>query len=99
MAAGGLILCIACVNIAGVGVARGLARRRELAIRQALGGGSWRLARAVLSENLVLGLAGGALGLALAAALQPALRVILPSDFPRLHEIGLSASGALFAVA
>src|SRR5213594_2923778 len=99
MAAGALILWIACVNIAGLCVARVLARRRELAIRQALGGGSWRLVRAVLSENLVLGSAGGTLGLALAAALQSALRVILPSDFPRLHEIGLSASGALFAIA
>ena len=99
MAAGALILCIACVNIAGLCVARVLARRRELAIRQALGCGSWRLVRAVLSENLVLGAAGGTLGLALAAALQPALRVILPSDFPRVHEIALSASGAVFAIA
>jgi len=59
MAAGALILCIACVNIAGLCVARVLARRRELAVRQALGGGSWRLVRAVLSENLVLGAASG----------------------------------------
>ena len=99
IAAGTMILCIACVNIAGLCVARVLARRRELAVRQALGGTAWRLVRAVLCENLVLGAAGGVLGLALAASLLPALRLIIPADFPRLQEIGLSSSGAVFAIA
>ncbi|HEV8261955.1 MAG TPA: ABC transporter permease, partial [Burkholderiales bacterium] len=98
VAAGLLILLIASVNIAGLCVARVLARRRELAIRQALGGGTWRLVRAVLSENLVLGAAGAMVGLALASGLFPVLRLIIPADFPRLHEIALTGSGAVFAV-
>ncbi len=99
MVAGALVLLVACVNIAGLGVARALARRRELAVRQVLGGGAWRLARAVLSENLVLGMAGGLTGLVAAAALMPVLHSILPADFPRLHAIRFSWPAGLFAVA
>lgn len=98
LAAGLLVLIVACINIAGLCVARVIARRPELAIRQALGGSRWRLIRAVLSENLVLGLLGGLLGIALAALGIPLLRAILPADFPRLHEIQMSAIAAIFAV-
>src|SRR5262249_18892540 len=87
MAAGLIVMVVACINIAGLCVARVIARRPELAIRQALGGGRWRLMRAVLAENLVLGVIGGVAGLALAAVTIPVLRSILPADFPRLHEI------------
>jgi predicted permease len=55
--------------------------------------------RAVLSENLILGAAGGIVGLATAAGVLPALRLILPADFPRLHEIRLSLPGVVFAAA
>jgi macrolide transport system ATP-binding/permease protein len=97
--AGALVLLVACLNIAALSVARVLARRRELAIRQALGGSAWRLIRAVLSESLIVGVLGGVVGLAFSVALIPALRLILPVDFPRLHEIGFSWAAAGFALA
>ena len=93
------MLLVACINIAGLCVARVLTRKRELAIRQALGGSSWRVIRAVLSESVILGCVGGLAGLILAAALLPVLRWILPADFPRLHEIGFSAAAGVFAFA
>ena len=98
IAAGGLVLLIACANIAGLCIARGLARRREVAIRQALGARAGRLVRALVAENLLLGVAGGVAGLALAAAGVPLLRTMLPSDFPRLHAVHLSVAVAAFAL-
>lgn len=97
LAAGGLVLLIACVNVAGLCIARVLARRQELAIRQALGAGAWRLVRAVLSENLLVGVLGGAAGLAIAAVGLPVLRGVMPADFPRVHEVRLSATAVTFA--
>jgi predicted permease len=97
-AAGALVLLVACINIAGLSVARVLARRQELAIRQALGGSTWRLIRAVLSESLIVGILGGLLGLAVALLLLPVLHLVIPSDFPRLHEIRLSWTAAAFAL-
>jgi macrolide transport system ATP-binding/permease protein len=98
LAAGLIVLVVACINIAGLCVARVIARQPELAIRQALGGGRWRLIRAVLSENLVLGAIGGVAGLSLAALSIPLFRAVLPADFPRLHEIRMDATASAFAV-
>jgi macrolide transport system ATP-binding/permease protein len=98
VAAGALVLLVACVNIAGLCVARVLSRKREIAIRQALGGTAWRVIRAVLSESLIVGCAGGLAGLALAGVLFPVLSLVLPADFPRLQEIHFSAAAAVFAV-
>jgi predicted permease len=97
--AGGLVLVIACANIAGLFFARGLARNRELAVRKALGAPRWRLISLALSESLVLALIGSAAGIALAAVAIPALRAMLPATFPRLHEIRLEWVSVLFAVA
>jgi len=72
--------------------------RRKVAIRQALGGSTWRLIRAVLSESLIVGILGGLLGLAVALALLPVLHLVIPSDFPRLHEIRFSFAAAGFAL-
>ena len=62
----GLLLLVACTNIAGLVVARALARRRELTVRMALGGSRWRLARTLFTENLIVAIAGAAAGLVFA---------------------------------
>jgi macrolide transport system ATP-binding/permease protein len=97
--AGALVLIVACANIAGLSVARALARRDELALRRALGATRAQLARVGLAENLVIGMVGATLGLLLAAAGLPLLRGLLPTDFPRAHEVGLTWRSGAFAVA
>jgi len=98
MAAGILVLLLASINVAGLSIARVLTRRREIGIRQALGSSAWRIMRAVLSENIVLGAFAGTVGLGFAAALLPVLRSILPPNFPRLHEIAFNWPAAIFAL-
>ncbi len=85
----GLLLAVATANVASLQLARATSRRREIAIRSALGAGGSRLARQLLVENLVVGQIGGLAGLLLAAALIRVLPVLAPADFPRLAEIGL----------
>src|SRR5262249_45654702 len=64
--AGGFVLLVACANIAGLSVARAVSRRKELALRRALGASRWQLLRIGLAENLVLSAAGACVGLLLA---------------------------------
>jgi putative ABC transport system permease protein len=99
VAAGGLVLLLACANIAGLSVARAVARGRELALRQALGANRWQLLRVGLVENLLVGCLGAILGIALAAAAVPVLRRLLPADFPRAHEVAFTPAAALLAAA
>lgn len=77
-----IVLLVACLNLADLLIARGHARRQELAIRASLGGGRWRLVRQLLTEALFLATAGAAVGLVLSAwatdALAASLRVVLP---------------------
>ena len=94
----GLLFVAATANVASLQLARASTRRREMAIRSALGAGSARVTRQLLVENLVLGLTGGAVGLAIAATLQRILPSVLPPDFPRLADIAFDTPVALFAI-
>jgi putative ABC transport system permease protein len=89
LAAAAAVLLIACVNIAGLLIARGLARQREAAIRIAVGAGFLRLARLFFAESILLAIAGCALGLAVAYAGIGVLRVSLPPDIPNLASVSL----------
>jgi putative ABC transport system permease protein len=87
-----LVLIIACGNVASLQLARSAPRKKEFAIRAALGGGSPRIVRQLLTENLVLGLCGAAAGLALGSAAIPVIVSMAPKELPRLEEIRLDGS-------
>jgi predicted permease len=99
LCATGLLLATATANVAGLQLARATTRRRELAIRAALGAGGGRLVRQLLVESLLLGLFGGGSGLALAALLHRPASSLLPADFPRLADLHLDATVVFFALA
>jgi predicted permease len=84
-----MVLLIACANVANLLLVRMEGRRQELAIRSALGAGWKQIAADLLFESAVLGLAGSAMGLALAFGALRALVAIAPSSLPRVHEIGI----------
>jgi predicted permease len=85
----GVVLLVACANVANLFLVRAEARQQELAVRLALGAGVRRVARELLSESLLLGLVGGALGLALAFAGVQLLLALEPARLPRLNEIAI----------
>ncbi|HWC99120.1 MAG TPA: ABC transporter permease, partial [Candidatus Sulfopaludibacter sp.] len=94
----GIVLFIACANVANLLLVRAEGRQQELAVRAALGAGRGRLARELLTESVTLGLIGGAAGLALAYV---ALRLLVrlgPASLPRLDEIGIDTSALLFTL-
>jgi predicted permease len=94
----GLVLLIACVNIASLLLARAVSRERELAMRVALGAGRGRLARQCLTESAMLGLGGGVLGVLLAFVSVHPFVAFWPGSLPRAQEIHLDWRVVVFAV-
>lgn len=87
----GVVLLIACANLANLLAARGAARSREFAIRVAIGATRWQIVRQLLIESLLLGVMGGLLGLGLAAWGRDLLVAISPADVKRFQEVRLDA--------
>ncbi len=94
----GMVLLIACANVANLCLVRAEGRQQEFAVRAALGASRGQIARTLLSESLALGLVGGVLGVGLAQAGLSLLVWLAPSGLPRLHEIAINGPVLAFTL-
>ena len=99
MGAVGFLLLIVCANMANLQLARSSSRRREIAVRGALGAGRWEVARPILAESLLLAGGGGLLGLVAAFGGLRLLASLPAGELPRMDQIGLDGGVLLFAMA
>jgi predicted permease len=99
LGAAGLVLLVACTNLASTLLARGATRARELAVRTSLGARRGRIMTQLLVESLLLSTLGAAAGMGLAALVVRGIRVAAPSFLPRIDEVGIDGSVLLFTAA
>jgi predicted permease len=94
----GLLLLVACANVANLFLSRGAGREREMALRAALGAGRVRLLRQLMTESVALACVGGAIGALLAVFLVRALPAFAPEDFPRLEHVTVDRGALLVTI-
>lgn len=94
----GILMMIACANVANLFLVRAEGRRHEMAVRTALGAGRGALARVVFSESVFLALAGGVGGVLLAYLASPAILAAAPQNLPRMENLGINGSVVVFAI-